>query len=263
MSKMKGIYGDIREEIDNGFREPLGYVDYTSPVQIPNNRNTTRSEYSATQLARLMANAQRGSESAITRLVGYANERGRITNQRMRSLEKAGYDFYDYDYAKVVLDSMGRKRFREKWTEQAAKENIDDFLATIKAERRFIDKGSSTVSEIRERSSKRLNFMLDNILEKAYGKQFESVRNPNTPEEREIRRKLERAIASGSLSDLFSEGYGNTGESFEAVYYAFQHGASVEEVEQRIETLIPKLQSLNYNVTIQDIINRIASAGER
>lgn len=172
------------------------------------------------------------------------NRYAKTANRNMRELEKAGYDFYAYDPAKSSLEAMygkdTNKRFKTNWTPQSIEANFDEFMESARALRRFIRSDAHTVATISKKSKDRADFLITNFISKE-NKLYGRLMNPQTEEERKIRREFERMVSGGTLSQLISEGYGNTGETIEAAIYALEHGEHASEIEERLVFATEKL----------------------
>ena len=184
-----------------------------------------------------VANKRQYKTEKAARLV---NEYSRKVNFNMRQLKEAGYDFYAYDAPAAVLEKYGNQKFRTNWTPEMIWENFEEFKDTARVVRGFIKADAHTLTSISRKSQERTNYLLDKFVTDEVLKQ--RLMNPESEEDKLTKRKLERLVASGNLSDLISEGYGMTGENLEAAVYALESGASVETIEERLEGILPRLQ---------------------
>lgn len=223
---------------------------------------------------RLLREGRNGNLESIEELSSYVSKQAVKTNGKMRALEKAGYDFYSYDRPKAALEMLGRQRFREKWSTDRIIDNWQEFEETARETYIFNERLLHTTPKSMENySRKRLNYLLD-ILESSdrrgmgqdvsenLDSQIDALRTIQIDEPNsKILYQMERAIASGAISSLFSQQYGITGEAFEALYNAFENGAEfTTEVAEKINDLTIGLQRLNGNTT-GDLISYIRSLG--
>lgn len=223
---------------------------------------------------KLLRQARMGNVDAITDLIDITETNATQTNRKMRALEKAEYDFYSYDRPKAALEILNRQRFREKWSVDKVVNNWKEFEETARETYIFNNMRSdrNTPAKIRNYSQKRLSYLLD-LLEKSdtrgmdeqtVTRLFEAISNlrEEGSSGSEQVKQMERAIASGAISNLFSQQYGITGEAFEALYTAFENGAEfTQEVAERIQDLTRGLQKINGNTT-EDLLEYIRSLGE-
>lgn len=222
---------------------------------------------------RLLREGRNGNVDSITELSDYVETLAKTTNRKMRALEKSGYDFYGYDRPAAALETLGRKRFREKWNIDSIIDNWDEFEETARATYIFTQrKVHTTPKKIQKYSEKRLNYLLD-ILEKGdtRGMSQATVQNLNKSiadvrsqigTDSEVVKQMERAIASGAISNLFSMQYGITGEAFEALYSAFENGAEfTQEIAEKIQDLTYGMQRIG-GTTTEDLLEYIRSLGE-
>lgn len=201
----------------------------------------------------LLNRAQNDRQKPFEELIEYVNKASKSTNRKMRALEKSGYTYYDYDPAKSALDYMGRKRFRETWNIENAKENWEDFVNTAKAVYRFDELGKHTTpTKMAQYSAARLDYVLKKLNE-INGTDYDYLLKPSNERGKQKRQFLERAISGGSLGSLISAGYGNTGETLEALESAFENNASVDAINQKLEPYLAQLQQEGRTTTIEDI----------
>lgn len=201
-----------------------------------------------------MKSAGEQKPKSLRAIVDYVNRAAKTTNQRMRALEKADMTFYAYDPAASALAYLGRKRFKETWTMEDASENWEEFRVTARAVYRFTDvELHTTPAKMAKYSGARLDYVLNKLQEADPSRDYSTIMHPSTEEERSKRKFLERAISRGALSDIISAGWGSTGETFDAIESAYEEGASLEEINDRIAPFVAQLQYEGKNVTIQDI----------
>ena len=223
---------------------------------------------------KLLRQARMGNADAITDLIDITETNATQTNRKMRALEKAEYDFYSYDRPKAALEILNRRRFREKWSVDKVVNNWKEFEETARETYIFNNMRSdrNTPAKIRNYSQKRLSYLLD-LLEKSdtrgmdeqtvtrLSEAISNLREEGSSGSEQVK-QMERAIASGAISNLFSQQYGITGEAFEALYTAFENGAEfTQEVAERIQDLTRGLQKINGNTT-EDLLEYIRSLGE-
>lgn len=226
-----------------------------------------------TKFNRLLREGRNGNLQSINELADYVSKQAAKTNRKMRALENANLDFYSYDRPKAALEMLGRSRFREKWSVDNIIDNWSEFEETARETYIFNERRRTTTpAAMKKYSEKRLSYLLD-ILGKSdrrgmsadvserLDNSISNMRQQIGSDSEQIY-QMERAIASGAISSLFSQQYGITGEAFEALYTAFENGAEfTTEVAEKIQDLTIGLQRLSGNTTT-DIIEYIRSLGQ-
>lgn len=204
-------------------------------------------------LRSLFKGIEDGDSDTIEKAADIANAMAKTTNSRMKTLEDIGYDFYDYDRAYTVLTMWDRKRFKSNWTSKQITDNYDMFREFINATSKFLS-GATKPREIQARSIKRSDWILTEMLRWEKDgfpddytndriRRYQRMLHPSSDAERMKRREFERVIAAGPISDLISQGYGNTDETLDAVIYAIDNGAKSNQVQNQIEYMMDSLQS--------------------
>lgn len=199
---------------------------------------------SASEWYDMMMGVSNRREYKTEKAMRIVNALARKTNFNMRQLKEAGYDFYAYDPAYSTLESLYGKgterKFTTNWTRAKIEENFDEFMEEARAVRRFIRSDAHTLTSIRKKSIARTNWMLEHL----YTNEDKRNRylNPVTEEDKRVKRGLERLIASGKISELIQEAYGNTDETIDATVYALEQGDSTEIIEARLENAPQALQ---------------------
>lgn len=187
----------------------------------------------------MMLGVENGREYKTQKAADMINRYAKITNRNMRELEKAGYDFYAYDPAKATLESLyghgTKQRFKTNWTPETIAENMDEFMESARALRKFMRSDAHTVKSIAQKSRDRAEFIIDKFFGEGQNPSlYERLRNPITEEQKRTRREFERMLSGGTISQLISEAYGNTEEVIESAVYAIEHGENARDLDERL-----------------------------
>lgn len=210
----------------------------------------------------MMLGVANGREYKTQKAADLINKYARITNRNMRELEKAGYDFYAYDPARATLESLyghgTTKRFKANWTKESIAENLDEFMESARALRKFVRSDAHTVATIRKMSKDRADFLVDMFISEGRQDRLrEKLLNPQTEDEKRVRREFERMVSGGTLSQLISEGYGNTGETIESAVYALEHGEQASDIESRLAYATEQLTAYKEGVLTIEELSRV------
>ena len=199
----------------------------------------------------MMLGVANGREYKTQKAADMINKYAKTANRNMRELEKAGYDFYAYDSARATLESLyghdTTKRFKTNWTRESIADNMDEFMESARALRKFMRSDAHTVKTVAKKSKDRSDFIIEKFFGRGYDsagnyvysslqnpKLYKRLMNPETEEQKRVRREFERMISGGTIAQLISESYGNTGEVLEASVYALEHDESARELEDRL-----------------------------
>lgn len=187
----------------------------------------------------MMLGVENGREYKTQKAADMINRYAKITNRNMRELEKAGYDFYVYDPAKATLESLyghgTKQRFKTNWTPESIAENMDEFMESARALRKFMRSDAHTVKSIAQKSRDRAEFIIDKFFGEGQNPRlYERLKNPITEEQKRTRREFERMLSGGTISQLISEAYGNTEEVIESAVYAIEHGETARDLDERL-----------------------------
>lgn len=200
----------------------------------------------------MMLGVENGREYKTQKAADMINRYAKTVNRNMRELEKAGYDFYAYDPARATLESLyghdTTRRFKSDWTKESIAENMEEFMESARALRKFMRSDAHTVKTIAVKSRKHADFMIEKFFGRGMDssgkpmysklqkpKLYERLMNPVTEEQKHVRREFERMLSGGTVSQLISEAYGNTDEVLEAAVYALEHGELADDLNDRLE----------------------------
>ena len=206
---------------------------------------------SASEWYDMMLGVENGREYKTQKAADMINRYAKTANRNMREMEKAGYDFYAYDPARATLESLyghdTKRRFRTDWSRESIAGNMEEFMESARALRKFMRSDAHTVKAVAKKSKERSDFMIEKFFGRGYDsagrfiysdlqnqKMYNRLMNPITEEQKRVRREFERMISGGTIAQLISESYGNTSEVIEAAVYALEHDESASELESRL-----------------------------
>ena len=199
----------------------------------------------------MMLGVANGREYKTQKAADMINRYAKTANRNMRELEQAGYDFYAYDSARATLESLyghdTKRRFKTNWTRESIADNIEEFMESARALRKFMRSDAHTVKTVAKKSKDRGDYMVEKFFGRGYDsaghfvysdlqnpKLYNRLMNPVTEEQKRVRREFERMLSGGTIAQLISESYGNTEEVIEAAVYALEHDETADELESRL-----------------------------
>lgn len=185
-----------------------------------------KSQYTLADIRRMVFQAQSGSPSIYNKLDDEWARLARITNRRMKELEKEDLDFYDYDrmYTHIKNEfSPRRKRMPDHVsTAVMTRESIIDNFEQMMT---FVESPDTTVSGA--------TIKMNNQLRKF--EEFTGVVIPSS-----VKKKFARIITDDRISDLLDMARYESGDTIEAIYYLAEHDIDIYkmDVRRKIDDLI-------------------------
>lgn len=183
-------------------------------------------QYTIGDVRRMVFQAETGSPAIYNKLDQYWAKLAKITNRRMKELEKEELDFYDYDrmYTHIKNEfSPRRKRMPDHVsTSTMSRESIIDNFEQMLT---FVEAPSSTVSGATEKMDSQL-------------RKFEIF--TGTIIEPQYKKKFARLVTDDRISDLLDMARYESGDTIEAIYYLAEHDIDIykQDVRTRIDDLI-------------------------
>ena len=183
-------------------------------------------QYTIRDIRRMVFQAESGSPSVYNKLDAEWAKLAKITNRRMKELEKEELDFYDYDrmYTHIKNEFSPRRKRMPDHVSTATMDResiIDNFEQMLT----FVEAPSSTVSG----ATQKMNMQL---------RKFEEF--TGTIIEPQYKKKFARLVTDDRISDLLDMARYESGDTIEAIYYLAEHDIDIykEDVRTRIDDLI-------------------------
>lgn len=170
--------------------------------------------------------AETGSPSVYNKLDAEWAKLAKITNRRMKELEKEELDFYDYDrmYTHIKNEfSPRRKRMPDHVS--TATMNRESIIDNFEQMLTFVEAPTSTVSGATEKMNRQL-------------RKFEEF--TGTIIEPRYKKKFARLVTDDRISDLLDMARYESGDTIDAIYYLAEHDIDIyrQDVRTRIDDLI-------------------------
>lgn len=183
-------------------------------------------QYTIRDIRRMVFQAETGSPSVYNKLDAEWAKLAKITNRRMKELEKEELDFYDYDrmYTHIKNEFSPRRKRMPDHVSTATMDResiIDNFEQMLT----FVEAPSSTVSG----ATQKMNMQL---------RKFEEF--TGTIIEPQYKKKFARLVTDDRISDLLDMARYESGDTIEAIYYLAEHDIDIykQDVRTRIDDLI-------------------------
>ena len=183
-------------------------------------------QYTIRDIRRMVFQAESGSPSVYNKLDAEWAKLAKITNRRMKELEKEELDFYDYDrmYTHIKNEFSPRRKRMPDHVSTATMDResiIDNFEQMLT----FVEAPTSTVSG----ATQKMNMQL---------RKFEEF--TGTIIEPQYKKKFARLVTDDRISDLLDMARYESGDTIEAIYYLAEHDIDIykEDVRTRIDDLI-------------------------
>jgi hypothetical protein len=183
-------------------------------------------QYTIRDIRRMVFQAESGSPSVYDKLDAEWAKLAKITNRRMKELEKEELDFYDYDrmYTHIKNEFSPRRKRMPDHVSTATMDResiIDNFEQMLT----FVEAPSSTVSGATEKMNMQL-------------RKFEEF--TGTIIEPQYKKKFARLVTDDRISDLLDMARYESGDTIDAIYYLAEHDIDIykQDVRTRIDDLI-------------------------
>lgn len=183
-------------------------------------------QYTIRDIRRMVFQAETGSPSVYNTLDAEWAKLAKITNRRMKELEKEELDFYDYDrmYTHIKNEfSPRRKRMPDHVS--TATMNRESIIDNFEQMLTFVEAPTSTVSGATEKMNRQL-------------RKFEEF--TGTIIEPRYKKKFARLVTDDRISDLLDMARYESGDTIDAIYYLAEHDIDIyrQDVRTRIDDLI-------------------------
>lgn len=183
-------------------------------------------QYTIRDIRRMVFQAETGSPSVYNKLDAEWAKLAKITNRRMKELEKEELDFYDYDrmYTHIKNEfSPRRKRMPDHVS--TATMNRESIIDNFEQMLTFVEAPTSTVSGATEKMNRQL-------------RKFEEF--TGTIIEPRYKKKFARLVTDDRISDLLDMARYESGDTIDAIYYLAEHDIDIykQDVRTRIDDLI-------------------------
>lgn len=183
-------------------------------------------KYTIGEIRRMVFQAETGSPYVYNKLDEEWAKLAKITNRRMKELEKEELDFYDYDrmYTHIKNEfSPRRKRMPDHVS--TATMNRESIIDNFEQMLTFVEAPTSTVSGATEKMNRQL-------------RKFEEF--TGTIIEPKYKKKFARLVTDDRISDLLDMARYESGDTIEAIYYLAEHDIDIykQDVRTRIDDLI-------------------------
>lgn len=183
-------------------------------------------QYTIRDIRRMVFQAETGSPSVYNKLDAEWAKLAKITNRRMKELEKEELDFYDYDrmYTHIKNEfSPRRKRMPDHVS--TATMNRESIIDNFEQMLTFVEAPTSTVSGATEKMNRQL-------------RKFEDF--TGTIIEPQYKKKFARLVTDDRISDLLDMARYESGDTIDAIYYLAEHDIDIykQDVRTRIDDLI-------------------------
>ena len=183
-------------------------------------------QYTIRDIRRMVFQAETGSPAIYDKLDAEWAKLAKITNRRMKELEKEELDFYDYDrmYTHIKNEfSPRRKRMPDHVS--TATMNRESIIDNFEQMLTFVEAPTSTVSGATEKMNSQL-------------RKFEEF--TGTIISQQYKKKFARLVTDDRISDLLDMARYESGDTIEAIYYLAEHDIDIykQDVRTRIDDLI-------------------------
>ena len=183
-------------------------------------------QYTIRDIRRMVFQAESGSPSVYNKLDAEWAKLAKITNRRMKELEKEELDFYDYDrmYTHIKNEFSPRRKRMPDHVSTATMDResiIDNFEQMLT----FVEAPTSTVSGATEKMNRQL-------------RKFEDF--TGTIIQPQYKKKFARLVTDDRISDLLDMARYESGDTIDAIYYLAEHDIDIyrQDVRTRIDDLI-------------------------
>jgi hypothetical protein len=183
-------------------------------------------QYTIRDIRRMVFQAESGSPSVYDKLDAEWAKLAKITNRRMKELEKEELDFYDYDrmYTHIKNEFSPRRKRMPDHVSTATMDResiIDNFEQMLT----FVEAPSSTVSGATQKMDMQL-------------RKFEEF--TGTIIQPQYKKKFARLVTDDRISDLLDMARYESGDTIDAIYYLAEHDIDIykQDVRTRIDDLI-------------------------
>lgn len=183
-------------------------------------------QYTIRDIRRMVFQAETGSPAIYDKLDAEWAKLAKITNRRMKELEKEELDFYDYDrmYTHIKNEFSPRRKRMPDHVSTATMDResiIDNFEQMLT----FVEAPSSTVSGATQKMDMQL-------------RKFEEFTGVIIPQQ--YKKKFARLVTDDRISDLLDMARYESGDTIEAIYYLAEHDIDIykQDVRTRIDDLI-------------------------
>lgn len=183
-------------------------------------------QYTIRDIRRMVFQAESGSPSVYNKLDAEWAKLAKITNRRMKELEKEELDFYDYDrmYTHIKNEFSPRRKRMPDHVSTATMDResiIDNFEQMLT----FVEAPSSTVSGATQKMDMQL-------------RKFEEF--TGTIIQPQYKKKFARLVTDDRISDLLDMARYESGDTIDAIYYLAEHDIDIykQDVRTRIDDLI-------------------------
>ena len=183
-------------------------------------------QYTIRDIRRMVFQAETGSPAIYDKLDAEWAKLAKITNRRMKELEKEELDFYDYDrmYTHIKNEFSPRRKRMPDHVSTATMDResiIDNFEQMLT----FVEAPSSTVSGATQKMDMQL-------------RKFENF--TGTIIEPQYKKKFARLVTDDRISDLLDMARYESGDTIEAIYYLAEHDIDIykQDVRTKIDDLI-------------------------
>ena len=183
-------------------------------------------QYTVRDIRRMVFQAETGSPAIYDKLDAEWAKLAKITNRRMKELEKEELDFYDYDrmYTHIKNEFSPRRKRMPDHVSTASMDResiIDNFEQMLT----FVEAPTSTVSGATEKMNRQL-------------RKFEEF--TATIIQPQYKKKFARLVTDDRISDLLDMARYESGDTIDAIYYLAEHDIDIykQDVRTRIDDLI-------------------------
>ena len=183
-------------------------------------------QYTIRDIRRMVFQAETGSPAIYDKLDAEWAKLAKITNRRMKELEKEEFDFYDYDrmYTHIKNEfSPRRKRMPDHVS--TATMNRESIIDNFEQMLTFVEAPTSTVSGATEKMNRQL-------------RKFEEFTGAII--QPQYKKKFARLVTDDRISDLLDMARYESGDTIDAIYYLAEHDIDIykQDVRTRIDDLI-------------------------
>lgn len=182
--------------------------------------------YTIRDIRRMVFQAETGSPAIYDKLDAEWAKLAKITNRRMKELEKEELDFYDYDrmYTHIKNEFSPRRKRMPDHVSTAAM-NHESIIDNFEQMLTFVEAPTSTVSGATEKMNSQL-------------RKFEEFTGTIIPQQ--YKKKFARLVTDDRISDLLDMARYESGDTIEAIYYLAEHDIDIykQDVRTRIDDLI-------------------------
>lgn len=183
-------------------------------------------QYTIRDIRRMVFQAETGSPAIYDKLDAEWAKLAKITNRRMKELEKEELDFYDYDrmYTHIKNEfSPRRKRMPDHVS--TATMNRESIIDNFEQMITFVEAPTSTVAGATEKMNRQL-------------RKFEEFTEKEIPQQ--YKKKFARLVTDDRISDLLDMARYESGDTIDAIYYLAEHDIDIykQDVRTKIDDLI-------------------------